>query len=118
MDKIIIRNLRLQGIIGINPEERIGKQTILLNITLDTDTRLAAVHDNIAATVDYHALVLRIQEYVEASSHLLVETLANALAELILSEFEVARVVLRVEKPDALPLTEAVGVEIERSVTA
>jgi 7,8-dihydroneopterin aldolase/epimerase/oxygenase len=118
MDKILIRNLRLQGIIGTTPEERLAKQTVLLNITLDTDTRPAAAGDDLTATVDYHALILRVQEYVEASSHLLVETLANALAELILTEFQVTRVILRLEKPDVLPQTEAVGVEIERPVPA
>lgn len=115
MDKIIIRDLRVQGIIGINPEERVNEQTILLNITLYTDTRQAAVSDDIADAVNYHSVALRVKEYVENSTHFLVEKLAHELAQLILTEFGVSRVVLRLEKPDILPFAQSVGVEIDRS---
>ena len=115
MDKIIIRNLRAQGIVGINPEERVNKQTILLNITLYTDTRRAAVSDDIADAINYHSVALRMIEYIENSAHFLVEKLAHELVQLILTEFGVSRVILRLEKPDILPFAQSVGVEIDRS---
>jgi 7,8-dihydroneopterin aldolase/epimerase/oxygenase len=114
MDKILIRNLRVQGIIGILPEERVNKQTVLLNIVLYVDSRPAAVSDDITDTVSYHNVALRVKEYVENSAHFLVEKLANSLGDLILAEFAVKRVILRLEKPDILPFADSVGIEIER----
>ncbi len=115
MDKIIIRDFLLRGIIGINPDERIKKQDILLNIVLYTDIRPAAETDDIAYAANYKAISKRVMEYVEASQHLLVERLATEIARLILSEYAVSRVVVRVEKPGALRFVRSVGVEIDRA---
>jgi FolB domain-containing protein len=118
MDKIIIRDLRVQGIIGVNPEERVKRQVILVNLTLYADTRPAAVSDDIADAVNYHSVALRVKAHIENSAYFLVEKLADELARLILIEFpHVRRLRLRLEKPDILPFAAAVGVEIERSST-
>lgn len=115
MDKIIIKDLLLRGIIGINPDEREKKQDILLNLVLYADTRTAAKSDAIEDAVNYKAVTKRVIEHVEASADFLVEKLANDLAHLILTEFPIERVLIRVEKPGALRFTRSVGVEIERS---
>jgi FolB domain-containing protein len=114
MDKIIIRDLLLRGIIGINPDERVNKQDILLNIVMYADTRRAAETDNIEQAVNYRTITKRIVQHVEESADLLVEKLANDIASLILTDFAVERVIVRVEKPGALRFAESVGVEIER----
>jgi FolB domain-containing protein len=115
MDKIIIKDLLLRGIIGINPDERDKKQDILINIVLQADIRRAAMSDAIEDAVNYKAVVKRVIEHVEASADFLVEKLVSDLARLILAEFPVERVLVRVEKPGALRFTRSVGVEIERS---
>lgn len=115
MDKIIIKNLLLRSIIGLNPEERVNKQDILINVVMDADIRQAGASDDIDASVNYKAVTKRIIAHVEASSDLLVEKLVTDLAYLVLSEFPlVARVQVRVEKPGALRFAESVGIEIVR----
>ena len=114
MDKVIVRDLLLRGIIGINPEERVKKQDILLNMVIYTDIRPAAETDDIAQAANYKAISKRVMEYVEASEHLLVERLATEIARIILTEFPVQRVRVRVEKPGALRFAKSVGVEIDR----
>lgn len=114
MDKIIIKDLLLRGIIGINDEERVNRQDILVNIVMYADTRAAAKSDDIDDAVNYRTITKRIIDHVENSSDFLVEKLVNDIAHIILTEHGVDRVQVRVEKPGALRFAESVGVEIER----
>ncbi|HID53388.1 MAG TPA: dihydroneopterin aldolase [Anaerolineae bacterium] len=116
MDKIFIKNLRLRGIIGIHPEERVKEQAIVINVVMFADIRPAAVSDDIADAVDYETIARQITRYVENSKNHLVEKLATNIARLVLTECEqVAKVRVRVEKSEALPAAQSVGVEIERT---
>jgi FolB domain-containing protein len=115
MDKIIVRDLLLRGIIGINPDERVNKQDILINLVMYADTRRAGETDDIEQAVNYRTITKRLIQHVEESADLLVEKLANDMARIILTEFAVERVMVRVEKPGALRFAQSVGVEIERS---
>lgn len=115
MDKIIIRDLLLRGIIGINPDERVKRQDILINLVLYADIRQAAASDNIEDAVNYKAITKRVIEHVENSSDYLVEKLVTDIARIILTEFDVTRAQVRVEKPGALRFADSVGIEIERS---
>jgi FolB domain-containing protein len=115
MDKIIVRDLLMRGIIGINPDERVNKQDILVNLVMYADTRRAGETDDIEDAVNYRTITKRLIQHVEDSADLLVEKLANDIARIILTEFAVERVMVRVEKPGALRFATSVGVEIERS---
>ena len=117
MDKIFIKDLLLRGIIGINEDERVNKQDIVINITIFADTRKAAVTDDIADAVNYRTITKRIIEHVEGSADFLVEKLVNDIARIILTEFAAERVIVRVEKPGALRFAQSVGIEIERTPT-
>jgi FolB domain-containing protein len=114
MDKIIIKDLLLRGIIGINPDERVKKQDILLNIVLYHDIRRAAESDDIADAANYKEISKRVIDFVEGSSFLLVERLVTEIARLILTEYPISRVRVRVEKPGALRFAKSVGIEIDR----
>ena len=117
MDKIFVKDLLVRGIIGINPEERIKLQDILINLVLYADTRAAAQTDDIEKAVNYKSITKRIIQHVEDSSDYLVEKLVNDIARIVLTEFEgVERVQVRVEKPGALRFARSVGIEIERTV--
>ena len=115
MDHILVRDLLVRGILGINPDERTNRQDILINLDLAVDTRQAAASDDIADAVNYRTLTKRIVGHVEQGSDRLVEKLAEDLARLVLSEFAVAAVRLRLEKPGALRFARSVGIEIERT---
>ena len=115
MDKIIIKNLLARGIIGVNDWERNRPQNILINITLFTDTRPAALTDNLDDCVNYSTMSKKVLAHAEAVNRLTVEALANDLARICLEEKGVQKVIVRVEKPGAVRFAEFVGVEIERS---
>ena len=115
MDKIIIKNLQARGIIGIDPDERVNKQNIIVNVVMFADTRAAARSDDIADAVNYGTISKRILKRIETGEDLLVERLVEDLARMIVVEnTAVSRVIVRVEKSDVLPFTDTVGVEIER----
>ena len=113
-DRILIRDLLVRGIVGINADERRERQDVLVNVVMWVDTRAAAASDDIDAAVNYRSVAKRILEHVEGGAPLLVERLAAELARLVLAEFAVEKVRVRVEKPGALRFARSVGVEIER----
>lgn len=115
MDKVIIKDLLIRGIIGINPDERIKKQDILVNIIIFTDVGRAADSDDIVDATNYKDISKQVIDFVEASSFFLVEKLVTEIACLILRDYPVGRVQVRVEKPGALRFARSVGIEIERT---
>lgn len=114
MDKIIIKDLRVTGIIGIYDYERITPQEMLINVTLFTETHRAAETDDIADCVDYEKTAKMLKLHAQTSKRLTVEALTGDLAQICLQIPGVQRVNIRVEKTQAIEFTGSVGVEIER----
>jgi FolB domain-containing protein len=115
-DRIEIHDLLLRCIVGINPEERVKKQDVIINLTLYGDMRAAGGSDDIADAINYKTLTKRLIDHVEESQYFLVERLAHSLAEIAVQEFGVERAIVSVEKPGALRFARSVGVVIERTV--
>ncbi|MBN1429076.1 MAG: dihydroneopterin aldolase [Anaerolineae bacterium] len=113
-DKIIIKGLLLRAIIGIEEWERRDKQDILIDLTLFTDAGEAGQRDDVNATLNYRTITKAIIRHVEESQYQLVEALATAIARVCVVDFQVPRVIVRVEKPGALRFARSVGIEIER----
>jgi FolB domain-containing protein len=114
MDKIIIKDLLLRGIIGINDDERVNKQDILINLVIYADTRKAGASDDISDAVNYRTITKRIISHVEKSSDFLVEKLVEDIARYVIMDYDAKKVVVSVEKPGALRFARSVGVEITR----
>jgi D-erythro-7,8-dihydroneopterin triphosphate epimerase len=114
-DRIEIHDLLLRCIVGINPEERVKKQDVIINLTLYGDMRAAGASDDIADAVNYKTLTKRLIDHVEESEYFLVEKLAHSLAQIAVQEFGVERAIVSVEKPGALRFARSVGVVIERT---
>lgn len=115
MDRIVIEDLLLRCIVGVNPEERTKLQDVNLQVTLYADLRPAGRSDDLADTIDYKGLKGDIRALVEGSSYLLIERLAHEVARLCLRRPGVERVQVRVEKPGALRFARTVAVVVERS---
>jgi dihydroneopterin aldolase/D-erythro-7,8-dihydroneopterin triphosphate epimerase len=115
-DKIHIKDLLLRTIIGINEEERIKRQDVLINITLYTD-HSPAISDDIVDTTNYRALTKQIIQMVEESSFFLVEKMALEITNLCLADSRIERAVVTVEKPGALRFARSVGVTVDRCQT-
>jgi len=113
-DKIFIQDLTFRCIIGINPEERINKQDVIISLEIYTDFSVSEKTENIEDTVNYKELKLALMDMVEGSSFLLAERLAAAIADLCLEFKGVRAVKVRLEKPGALRFARTVGVEIFR----
>ena len=115
MDLIYIRDLKIDCVIGVYEWERRVKQTVILDLDLGADIRRAAQTDHIDDTVNYKAVAKRLMAYIGASEFQLVETLAERVAEILLQEFNLPWVRVRVNKKGALRGATDVGVIIERS---
>lgn len=114
-DQIQIHDLLLRCIVGINPEERVKKQDVIVNLTLYVDMHQAGRSDDIEDAVNYKTLTKRVIDHVEQSEYFLVEKLAHTIAEIAVSEFGVQRAIVSLEKPGALRFARSVGVVIDRS---
>ena len=114
MDKTIIKDLVVRGIIGIEDWERRKPQEILINIVLYSDQRNAAKSDDTADCINYRTVAKKACAHAENAKRLTVEALAADIAKLSLEEPHVQKVVVRVEKPGAVRFSRSVGVEIER----
>ena len=115
MDRIFLRELRTETIIGIYDWERETRQVVSIDLEMPVDIRRAAATDDIADTLNYKKVAKRILGYVEASSFQLVETLIERIAEIIITEFDVDWVKVSLSKPGAIRNSRDVGVVIERT---
>ena len=114
MDIIYLHDLRIDTVIGVFDWERRIRQTVILDLDLSADIRRAAASDDLADTLNYKAVAKRLIDFVGHSEFQLVETLAERIAELVLDEFAVQWLRLRVNKLGALRGARDVGVVIER----
>lgn len=114
MDKILIQNMHVQGILGINDRERTTPRDIIVSLTILTDTHRGAQSDDIADCVDYSEAAREIRALIEGTRRFTVEALAEDIASFCLRKPGVQKVIVRVEKPGAVTGIESVGVEIER----
>ena len=114
-DRIFLRGLTAECVIGFIDWERRVKQTVVVDLELPVDCRHAAVTDNVTDTVDYKKVSKRVLAFIEASEFKLVETLAQRLAMLILEEFAIEWIRLSINKPGAIRNSRDVGVSIERT---
>jgi D-erythro-7,8-dihydroneopterin triphosphate epimerase len=115
MDRVIIEDLLVRGIVGINDDERVNRQDIVIGVTMWVDTGPAAASDDIADAVNYRTVSKRIIEHVEGGEPQLVERLADEIAAICLDADErVAEVEVSVRKPGALRFARSVGVVVTR----
>ena len=114
-DRIFLRGLTAECIIGFIDWERRVKQTVVVDLEIPVDCRHAALTDAVADTVDYKKVAKRVLAFIEASEFKLVETLAQRLAMLLLEEFPLEWIRLSINKPGAIRNSRDVGVSIERS---
>jgi 7,8-dihydroneopterin aldolase/epimerase/oxygenase len=114
MDIVYIRDLRIDTIIGIYDWEREVRQTVSVDLEMASDIRKAAETDDIQYALNYKAVSKRLIAYVENRNALLVETLAEEIAQMIRAEFNVPWLRLRLSKPGAIRGARDVGLIIER----
>lgn len=114
IDRVFIEALEVETIIGIFDWERTTKQTISVDLEMNANVLRAASTDHIDDTLNYKEVAKRLIAFIEKSEFQLVETLAQRCAEIVLNEFPVTWLRLKLSKPGAVRGSRAVGVMIER----
>lgn len=113
-DYVVIEGLEVRTVIGIYDWEREIRQTVRLDLKMAWDISKAAKTDDIADTLDYKSVSKRLISYVEGSSFGLIEALAEECTKIVLNEFNVPWLRLKMSKPGAVRGSENVAVIIER----
>lgn len=115
MDKVLIRQLRIDTVIGVYEWEKNIQQSLFLDLDMAWDNRPAAATDDYQYALCYETVSNRLTQLVTEKPIELIETVAERVAECLLSEFKVSWVKVVVMKPGAVAAASSVGVEIERS---
>ena len=115
VDKIFLRGLEVEAVIGIWDWEQRIRQVIRIDLELATDIRPAAATDSIDEALDYKEIAKRVISFVSESRFKLVETLADRVARMIVVEFGVPWLKLSLSKPGAISGSRDVGILIERT---
>jgi dihydroneopterin aldolase len=114
---VFLRGLELMARLGIHPHEKAAPQRIRLSVELLVQDEAAPAQvgpDDFRRVVDYQRLVELARAVVAEGHVLLVETLAERIAAAALEDRRVERARVTVEKPDAFPDVDSVGVVVER----
>lgn len=114
MDKIYLRGLQCECVIGVWEWERHIKQQLVLDLELETDISAAAKSDDLKDALNYQRVAERVKELTSQSQYALLESLVDALATMILAEFNVLSVTIRIDKGSAVTNVKNVGIEIKR----
>tara|TARA_R110000868_G_scaffold69261_1_gene204146 strand:- start:22929 stop:23288 length:360 start_codon:yes stop_codon:yes gene_type:complete len=118
MDTVFIKGLKLKARIGIYEWEKQTLQTLKIDVEMQTNTEDAAQSNDVANTINYEAVAKRMREFVEAEVFNLVENTAERIAKIIMDEFGVTWLRLRLAKPNVFQDIDEVGVVIERGQMA
>ena len=111
MATIRVDNLRARAILGINEDERVKKQDLIINYSMELDITAAATTDDVKQTVDYKSINKRILDFVENSEFFLIERLVTQLLEILMEDARVEKATVRVDKPTALRFADSVSLE-------
>lgn len=114
MDKIFLRGLQVETIIGIHAWEQRAPRPLILDLEMGTDIRDAASSDHVRDAIDYAAVTAAVVKFVSETQVGLLETLAERLSRLLFQQFPILSLRLSINKPGAVPDVKAMGVEIER----
>ena len=114
MDAVIIRDLRVEALIGIHRRERHVQQTVSIDLDIGLPGEAVFASDKVADTIDYEQVALRIKALAASGHFRLVETLAGKIAALLMNDFGAPWVRVSAAKIGILPNAKFVGVTIER----
>ena len=99
-DKIILNGMRFYGFHGVHDEERKAGQYFLVNLECITDLHKAGISDNIEETINYSDIYQNVRNIVEGEPRNLLETVAEEIADILLSIYRIKQLTIRIAKPD------------------
>lgn len=114
MDTIYLHDIELFVVVGCNPEEKIKRQKVVVSVTLEVNTVRAAESDDLNDTINYSEIYKNIKALEEGTNYNLIESFANRVATLCLSDKKVQAVTVTLQKPEAIKAVPHTGVCIRR----
>jgi dihydroneopterin aldolase len=114
MDKVIIEGLQVDAFVGIYDWEHEQSQPLVIDLTMAWDNRPAAASEQINDALDYDRVSQAVTQLITVQPWQLIETVAERIAALVLNDFAVTQVLVKVAKPQAVPAARQVAVVIER----
>ena len=114
MDIIFIRGLTVATTIGVYNHERDIIQNLMIDLELGCDTRKAGTSDAFEDALDYDAISRRTLAFVEQTTYYLIESVAEQLSRILFDEFPIIQLKIKITKPGAIDIADAVGIMIER----
>ena len=118
LDYLFIHDLKVSTLIGIHPWEQTTKQTLSIDLELGVNIHAASASSNIDDAVDYSVVAEHITSFVQQNQFQLLEVAAEKIADLLLHEFKIQWLRLKITKPNAIPNAKNVGIVIERNTCA
>lgn len=114
---VFIERLELMGSIGVYEHEHRDRQPVVVSLNLTVTDTYDGASDKLIDVYDYDIAIRAIRQTVEAGHYALIETLAEAIAKLVLTDDRVSVARVRIEKPAVLTACRSLGIEIEREKT-
>lgn len=113
--KIIIKKAQFQCNVGITEQERSKKQEIIIDIDMFCNIKKSTQTDNIKDTIDYFKVHAGIKKIIENKQYNLLETIANKIADYILENYNIKKISILIQKPNAFKKVEYAGIRIEKN---
>lgn len=114
MDRILIEGLEIQSLIGVYAWERDAKTPLLLDVELYTNLTAAALSDNVTDTINYAEVANKLVELADKSQFQLLEALAGAMLDDLMSHYSLHKAKVKLSKPNILDNARNVAVELSR----
>lgn len=114
MDCIYIEGLRVDCKIGIYDYEREHEQPLFIDVTIYYDNNRAGLSDDYNSVIDYAKVAADIESFLQSNYLSLIESAAEKISTIIIQKYHAERVIVKINKPQALENAKGVGVIIER----
>ena len=111
---VFVKGLELDAVVGVHDHEKREAQQLIVSVDLTVRENPAGQVDRLEEVVCYADVVRRAREICSSGHVNLLETLAERIAQSCLDDERVIAVRVRMEKPNAIPECQSVGIEIER----
>lgn len=111
---VFIHDLILPVMIGVHRHEKKARQRVCINLDLAVRERSEDLNDDLDNVVCYEEITEGVRKIIDEGHVNLVETLAETIAAMCLTDRRVRSARVRIEKLDILQDARSVGVEIER----
>lgn len=114
-DFVKVNGLKVEAVIGVFDWERVITQPLVIDVTMATDIREAASSDDIDHAINYKAVCDDITQWCQQAKAMLIETLAELIAQNVLQKYATTQVTVTVAKPTAIKEADYVAVQITRT---